>query len=178
MSDRTKITVTKLDAAKRQLRTAIRLWFEDEDPVSVHTLAFAAYEIAHVVSKKRNPARRDLIFDTLKIKEEYRADWNKSIKKQASFFKHAKKDWDDSIEFAPITSVLFMMGAGGGLRLAGESESDEESAFAFWIFLHRPRWISPTARKDFENRVQVKDLPKLKAIPKSRFLKSIKVTRG
>jgi hypothetical protein len=54
MTDNTKITVKKLDAAKRQLQIAIRPWFEDADPVSIHTLAFAAYEIAHVVSKKRN----------------------------------------------------------------------------------------------------------------------------
>jgi hypothetical protein len=80
MTDDAKITVTKLEAAQRQLRTAIRLWFEGGDPVSIHTLAFAAYEIAHVVSKKRNRARRDLIFDTLMIKEEHRAEWGKSIK--------------------------------------------------------------------------------------------------
>src|SRR5438132_8084072 len=52
------------------------------------------------------------------------------------------------------------------------------SAFALWMFLHRPRWIRPPARKFFENSVQVEDLPKLKAIPKSRFLKSVKITRG
>jgi hypothetical protein len=110
MADDTKIVVGKLDAAHRQLRTAIRLWFEGGDPVSIHTLAFAAYEIAHVVSKKRNRARRDLIFDSLMIKDEHRAEWNKTIKDHANFFKHAKKDWDSSIKFAPILSELFMMG--------------------------------------------------------------------
>jgi hypothetical protein len=29
--------VSKLDAAKRQLETAIRLYFSDGDPVSIHT---------------------------------------------------------------------------------------------------------------------------------------------
>jgi hypothetical protein len=91
MTNRTKITVTKIDAAKRQLRTAIRLWFEDGDPVSIHALAFAAYEIAHVVSKKRNRARRELIFDTLMVKDGYRADWNKNIKKHANFFQTRQK---------------------------------------------------------------------------------------
>jgi hypothetical protein len=91
MTNRTKITVTKIDAAKRQLRTAIRLWFEDGDPVSIHALAFAAYEIAHVVSKKRNRARRELIFDTLMVKDGYRADWDKNIKKHANFFQTRQK---------------------------------------------------------------------------------------
>ena len=35
---RATIVVTKLDAARRQLRTAIRLWFQEADPVSIHTL--------------------------------------------------------------------------------------------------------------------------------------------
>jgi hypothetical protein len=175
MADDTKITVTKLDAAKRQLQTAIRLWFEDDDPVSIHTLAFAAYEIAHVVSKKRNRARRDLIFDSLKIKEEHRAEWNKSIKRHASFFKHAKTDWDASIEFAPITSVLFMMGAGAGLRIAGEPESAEELALGFWLFVHRPQWVTATARKLVEEKVPIEDIAKMKTVPKSQFLKAVKM---
>ena len=35
------ITVSKLDAAKRQLETVIRLYFFDGDPVSIHTLTSA-----------------------------------------------------------------------------------------------------------------------------------------
>jgi hypothetical protein len=47
------LRLTKLDVARRQLQTAITLWFTDGDPVSIHTLAFAAYEIIHVISKKQ-----------------------------------------------------------------------------------------------------------------------------
>jgi hypothetical protein len=178
MTDDAKIMLTKLDAAKRQLRTAIRLWFEDGDPVSIHALAYAAYEIAHVVSKKRNHARRDLIFDSLTVKNEHRAEFNISIKKHANFFKHANADWDHSIEFRPILSILFMLGAGAGLRLAGEPQSPEESAFAFWMFLHRPRWVSERVRKLFENSVPVEQRTRMKTIPKSRFLRSVKIMRG
>jgi hypothetical protein len=169
------ITVTKLDAAKRQLRTAIRLWFEDGDPVSIHALAYAAYEIAHVVSKRRSHTRHDLIFDSLKIKEENRAEFNTGIKKHANFFKHAKLDWDDSIELKPLFSVLFIMGAGAGLRLAGEPASTEESAFALWLFLHRPQWVGPGVCKVFEKQIPIEKLVRMKAIPKSRFLKSVKI---
>jgi hypothetical protein len=177
MDDRAKITVTKLDAAKRQLRTAIRLWFAEGDPVSIHTLAFAAYEIAHVVSKKRNRGRRDLIFDSLRIKDEYRGEWNKAIKRQADFFKHANRDPDGSIEFPPITSLLFMMGAGAGLRLAGESETTEESALGLWIFIHKPHWMTAGARKVLENRISVDHLAEMKAVPKPLFLKALKIVR-
>jgi hypothetical protein len=44
-----KIKITKMDAAKRQVRTAIKLWFMEEDPVSIHTLVSAAHEIIHTL---------------------------------------------------------------------------------------------------------------------------------
>ncbi len=40
-----RVRVTKLDCAKRQIETAIMLFFENHDPVSAHTLTGAAYEI-------------------------------------------------------------------------------------------------------------------------------------
>jgi hypothetical protein len=41
------IHISKFDAAKRQLETAIRLWFHSGDPVSVHTLAAASHQLLH-----------------------------------------------------------------------------------------------------------------------------------
>lgn len=38
------IIVTKQSAAKSQLETAILLWFNEGDPVSIHTLAVAAHD--------------------------------------------------------------------------------------------------------------------------------------
>ena len=90
------ITISKLDAARRQLRTAMTLWFGEGDPVSIHTLANAAYEVIHVISKKRNKYRHDLLFDSDLIKDEYRGEFNKLIKKPGNFFKHAKDDFDDT----------------------------------------------------------------------------------
>jgi hypothetical protein len=87
------ITISKLDAGRRQLETAITLWFNDGDPVSTHTLACAAYEIIHVVSSARNRTR-DLLFDKLVVKDEYRSAWNQRLKEPANFFKHARNDPD------------------------------------------------------------------------------------
>jgi hypothetical protein len=67
------IRLGKVDVARRQLQTPITLWFTEGDPVSVHTLVFAAYEVFHFVSKSRNPNRRDLLFDT-RVKHEYRKE--------------------------------------------------------------------------------------------------------
>jgi hypothetical protein len=40
-----KLPVTKLDAARRQLETAITLWFHEADPVSIHALTGAAHNL-------------------------------------------------------------------------------------------------------------------------------------
>ena len=37
------LTIPKLEAAKRQLETAIALFFDHGDPVSIHTLAVQRY---------------------------------------------------------------------------------------------------------------------------------------
>ena len=40
-----KIKVNKLEAARRQIGTAIELWFSGGDPISIHTLIGAASQI-------------------------------------------------------------------------------------------------------------------------------------
>lgn len=37
--------ISKIDGARRQLDTAIDLYFDDADSLSVHTLAFAAFKV-------------------------------------------------------------------------------------------------------------------------------------
>src|SRR6266702_3691819 len=115
------LTVGKLDAARRQLVTALTLWFNGDDPVSVHTLACAAYEIIHAVSEKQNPYRRDLLFDSFVVKDEHRREFNALMKGPANFFKHADRDGDAVITFKPILTELFFMFSILGIQLCGES---------------------------------------------------------
>ncbi|WP_063995454.1 hypothetical protein [Bradyrhizobium sp.] len=101
--------VTKLDAARRHLAAAIRLWFRNGDAVSIHTLAFAAYEVIHFISIHRDKFRRDLLFDSDLIKDEHRAEYNRLIRSPANFFKHADRDPGGSLEFEPAASEIFML---------------------------------------------------------------------
>jgi hypothetical protein len=103
------IKVSKIDAARRQLQTAIKLWFSAGDPVATHTLAFASYEILHAVSKKRDATRPPLIFDSPLIPEKYRSEVNIAFKKHAYFFKHGDRDPEAVIEFHPRMSEGFIL---------------------------------------------------------------------
>jgi hypothetical protein len=152
---------------------AILLWFHDEDPVSTHTLAFAAHEIIHVISKKRNPQREDLIFDARMIKEEYRAEVNMALKKHANFFKHAKRDTDGAIEFHPSLPQIFMTFSIIGIRECGEVLTDEESAFWIWMQLNSPGFLTPEGHKLLAERAEVADIDIMRRTPKDKFLKHI-----
>jgi hypothetical protein len=48
-----KIHVTKLAAAQRQLRAAIRMFFADEDELAIHTVASAAYRLLSDLKSER-----------------------------------------------------------------------------------------------------------------------------
>ena len=48
-----KLCVSKLEAGKRQLETAITLYFNYGDPVSIHSLSAAAYVIFRDLNKRR-----------------------------------------------------------------------------------------------------------------------------
>jgi FAD/FMN-containing dehydrogenase len=59
-----KVHVTKIAAAERQLRTAIRMYFAGEDELSVHTLASAACRLLSDLKTARGMDEADNVFLT------------------------------------------------------------------------------------------------------------------
>ncbi len=103
------IAISKLDAARRQTETAITLWFQDADPVSIHTLGSAALIVLHDLGGPLGePAG---IFDKKYYREEMFDEWKRIAKKAQNFFKHAdrKNDPDEILHFRPSTNdfILF-----------------------------------------------------------------------
>src|ERR1700730_14381745 len=76
--DDPKIKITKLDAARRQLRIPIRLWFDDDDPIAIHTLTAAAHDIIHTLFRRKG--LKNLLFDSKLIKDNFRAEWVRGMK--------------------------------------------------------------------------------------------------
>lgn len=134
-----KIRVTKLDAARRQLRTAISLWFTEGDPVAIHTLVYAAHEIIHRLFRLRG--HRDLMFDSAVVKDEYRGEFARYLKEDANFFKHAKTDATAERTFNPLANDLFLLVSLVGLHRMGEPLGDEEGAYWLWLSIHHSKWF-------------------------------------
>ncbi len=106
------LQISKLDAAKRQLETAIRLYFSNSDPVSIHTLAAAAYNLIKDVNKKRGGKPmliKELAFDYLNPEGE--KIWVKKMKEAENFFKHADRDHGKTLDFRPELTEIFILDA-------------------------------------------------------------------
>ncbi len=103
------IKISKLDAAKRQLETAIRLYFNDADPISVHTLACAAHGILSDINKKHGG--RPMIVSDSRVMDEYKKKVRQKLLEAKNHFKHANNDPDAVIDFNPEVNEYFILDA-------------------------------------------------------------------
>jgi hypothetical protein len=87
-----KLRVTKLEAARRQLEGAVRLYFADDDPVAIHTLTCAAYQVLVDINQARGgtPTLKEQIVTWYKPEQQKRVFG--ILNAAANFFKHADKD--------------------------------------------------------------------------------------
>ncbi|MGZ5201061.1 MAG: hypothetical protein ACXWC4_14935 [Telluria sp.] len=137
----TLISVSKIDAARRQLQTAIDLWISDCDPVSVHTLAYAAHQIVHDLNRANKGPH--LLLDAPFVREEMRREVIEVIKRDANFFKHAdnrggRRPEPRSIDFSPDVNELFFGITITGLQYMGLPLTCRENSMMLWLGINRP----------------------------------------
>jgi hypothetical protein len=135
-----ELALTKLEAAKRQLETAIRLYFEDSDPVSIHTLTAAAYQVIEDLDSKRRSTGtivKDQLVDYL-TREDSQILRHK-IREAENLFKQADRDPDATLPFRPRKTELRLVDACLKYR-----ELTDENVALFTLFV---AWY--LARSDF-----------------------------
>ena len=134
-----KIHVTKIDAARRQLVTAIRLYFADSDIVSIHTLTAAAYHITRGISES-DPAFPKSFAQELEplIKDEWKDRiWTK-LNETANFFKHADHDPSAAHSFRVTqTETLLFLSVNQYHALTGD-RTLETRLYFIWFQLQHP----------------------------------------
>lgn len=170
-----RITLTKFDVAHGLLRTAITLWFEDGDPASIHTLACASYEIIHTISKKKNPQRDTLLFDSRAIDEQYRKPFVIALKDIANFFKHADRDPDRILTFDPTLTELFIMCSMAGVHALGHKLSLLESCFLSWRSVDSPELFLDDGPKLLMESNPVDTLNQLRTGGKKEFFQKVQI---
>ena len=168
------IKVTKLEAARRQLATAIDLWADDRDPVSVHSLAFAAHQIVHDINRQRGGST--LLLDEPSIRADKKHEFINLVKRDANFFKHAdnrskgKKKAETEIEFNPETNELFIALTIAALQYIEQDLTKLEVAFYTWYRINRPDMLTDAGRELFENGIPTQTKLALRAMNKREFL--------
>ncbi len=118
-----RISLSKLEVARRQLETAITMYFKRCDPVSTHTLATAALEVLHDINKSRNgpPMLSDLEASGV-IRPDKLEIVRKAFRAPQNFFKHANTDPKGILDFNPEATAGFILDAVEKYReLTGEN---------------------------------------------------------
>jgi hypothetical protein len=102
------IKVSKLNAAKRQLETAIRLYFNDADPVSIHTLTGASHAVLTYLAKKNcNKAP----INDFSIKNAYKREMRRKIQAAKNNVTSADKTPGSTVTVNMLTNEHFLFDA-------------------------------------------------------------------
>jgi hypothetical protein len=157
-----EIQIDKLEAARRQLDCAIRLYFDCEDSLAVHTLAYAAFRVLFDIYPRR---RNDGLVDHLK-KTITSIGW-RSVTDIPNFLKHADKDHDFTIKNHSYDSMVMEIGVAILLysQLTGRYTAEMKAFDDHVQFLH-PEFFNIPASDDqelyrkYQNAVEfMKDKP-------------------
>lgn len=163
------VKLTKLEAARRQIESAIWLWFVDDHHVSVHALAAAAHRLLVELVAVREKAAwpysiADLRATAVKARPVDSGD-------AVMFFKYAKKD--ETYELSERWTELYLFDA----IMAYSSMADERGAsalmstFILRFGVQRQDLFAPDAFSLLEQRVsKAFNLRRLERLSKMDFL--------
>ena len=148
-----ELELNKTNVARRQLETAIELFFREQDPVSIHTLTAAAYEVLADVARGRGQ-RMNLAeqLETL-FPEEVANKLARLMRKPQNFFKHAERDVNASITFKPKQTADLLLDACTKFpEIAGYSTS-AMTVFVYWYVINNdlPYKMTADQKSAFEN---------------------------
>jgi hypothetical protein len=132
----TAIIISKLDTVRRQLDTAIRLYFSSADPISIHTLAAAAHRVMKDINSKAggDPMLRDKLVSMFYPKD--RKTVRRKLAEAENFFKHADHDHGQTLKFKPgITEFLLFDTGLKYIAMTGE-DMPTFQVFSIWFMLH------------------------------------------
>src|SRR5690242_6708427 len=106
-----EIKIGKLDSARRHLETAVRLYFNEADPVATHTLVAAAHRVLSDLNKYQ--AGSPMFTETVlrMIRPDQAEEARRRLSSAANFFKHADRDPGDVHTFNPSQTEFLLMDA-------------------------------------------------------------------
>lgn len=140
-----EIRVNKPEAARRQIDLAIRLLFDNEDPIPIHTLAMAGFRILRDLTKDQPKSYMEQTLKRILIPGKEGEFW-KAMHRPANFFKHAESDPDDILENVQEEindATLFLSSV--WYQDLGYKKTPEMAALITWFQVLHPHFVLESA---------------------------------
>lgn len=135
--------VRKLDAAREQLREAIRLFFEKRSAIAIHTLVMASHQLLHdYTDRAKSMLKNDRLIS------EYGKERIHRFNKEFNFFKHSVGDQDEILRFDQELHTYFLVDAISLFAAATREWPREHKVFNFWFILKHPHMVDSDVAKD------------------------------
>jgi hypothetical protein len=134
--------IDKGGAARRQLKTAIWMFFERKDPIAIHSSGWAAYQILIDLFRIKGVERE--IEDSAILKEMGRLnELITDMRMPYNFFKHSDIDSDSTVKFFPDSNYpLLLMASQYFFKLIG-GVLFEGRILKAWFCMKHPDRTSP-----------------------------------
>ena len=134
----TEIKVNKIDAARRQIDLSIRLLFQNEDPIGIHTLAAAGFRILHDLGSVKTNSQINQYLKSI-LKPGMEGKFWKVFNSAANFFKHAERDPNDILaNFQEEANDVLILFACFYYRDIGYQWTAHMLAFVAWYIVFHP----------------------------------------
>jgi hypothetical protein len=156
------LTITKLDAAKRQLCTAIRMFFADDDAIAVCTLANAALEIFEgrpkKVSQRGAKTRLFDIFKTTAYQNLSKKEAWDRVHKAKNFFKHGGSLQESVVFHEETNDGVLLFACMNCAEQTAPAQPAEVEAFFTWLVATQAVWPDPVEPQPPQRRMTMAEI--------------------
>jgi hypothetical protein len=143
--------LSKLEAARRQLRQAIHLFLSGGDMIAVHTLAAASLQV--LVDLGVKSGMESMVKNPKLIRPEKRKYVADKFSEAQNFFKHADRDPDEILDFFPEATPFYIVDAVVLYEHVSGSSTHACKAFHVWFSLNYPDVLIDGEYKKYIERV-------------------------
>lgn len=131
------VKISKENAARTQLETAIDLWFKNGDIAATATLAYAGWQVVRQLNKKRGANSPLGNGENLSIPgvsdEKAKEAFYNLYSGGANYFKHSPTGGEEDIHYQPLITMLLLFDAVTIYRQWGLAKVPAFEVFLLWI---------------------------------------------
>ncbi|UTG91796.1 hypothetical protein [Geobacter sulfurreducens] len=134
-----EVVLTKLDVGRRQIDSAIRMFFSEEDVVALHSVAAAAHGVLRDLARHQGITKS--VKDSPLIADTARSEFLRAVNYPQNFFKHADSDPNGKMAFRHNGTAFFVLDAIVLYVALDKPLTHEMVIFLMWAQLRFPDLI-------------------------------------